>query len=560
MATSFSMDTIGFLQAINKLERRFEELVSPETMRKVCEDYDRDGTPTPWDHRLYALARDVFACGSWTTNLCAAAAMSFNGRLVGECRRFLHGCSETVRKYGISVWLYELLNDSTLALFRDDPSDYMPSLIRMTTVEELMRRPRGRKRFGNRKQRGLAMEEHSTQMHRLAAYTLLNWGADERRSLDIARMLLLYPGIGMCMLREDGDVLRFGAAPDMRYRRVVDYLHERRAQADAEYELHGNQWMSEYMGRHDDEEPAVGEIATADRDAGGCSSKRDGVRGYAEVDDESLCDCESCARIDMEDRLDLLKCERRYMYDVVRLIDAYEKMWDDEPIDVDDRMLALEHNRDVPGEPLWQDVAFLNDLAYSLMGDVMAHDLILGFERRDRKRFDRGVEQLELLTETLVRFGLLSLPIIAFMNGFDEFSRGLDDDYATDGTLYSTSEADIQRLTRRMQKRLDKLSEEEMNVKAHLGESLANIVLARFPDERLARGCALALFRGNPDQYDEVVESMLMRPDDDPGDMGPGDGDDAPLGDVPNDDVLRKLDFDVEELDDDLELAMAVDL
>lgn len=560
MATSFSMDTIGFLQAINKLERRFEELVSPETMRKVCEDYDRDGTPTPWDHRLYALARDVFACGSWTTNLCAAAAMSFNGRLVGECRRFLHGCSETVRKYGISVWLYELLNDSTLALFRDDPSDYMPSLIRMTTVEELMRRPRGRKRFGNRKQRGLAMEEHSTQMHRLAAYTLLNWGADERRSLDIARMLLLYPGIGMCMLREDGDVLRFGAAPDMRYRRVVDYLHERRAQADAEYELHGNQWMSEYMGRHDDEEPAVGEIATADRDAGGCSSKRDGVRGYAEVDDESLCDCDSCARIDMEDRLDLLKCERRYMYDVVRLIDAYEKMWDDEPIDVDDRMLALEHNRDVPGEPLWQDVAFLNDLAYSLMGDVMAHDLILGFERRDRKRFDRGVEQLELLTETLVRFGLLSLPIIAFMNGFDEFSRGLDDDYATDGTLYSTSEADIQRLTRRMQKRLDKLSEEEMNVKAHLGESLANIVLARFPDERLARGCALALFRGNPDQYDEVVESMLMRPDDDPGDMGPGDGDDAPLGDVPNDDVLRKLDFDVEELDDDLELAMAVDL
>lgn len=559
MATSFSMDTIGFLQAINKLERRFEELVSPETMRKVCEDYDRDGTPTPWDHRLYALARDVFACGSWTTNLCAAA-MSFNGRLVDECRRFLHGCSETVRKYGISVWLYELLNDSTLALFRDDPSDYMPSLIRMTTVEELMRRPRGRKRFGNRKQRGLAMEEHSTQMHRLAAYTLLNWGADERRSLDIARMLLLYPGIGMCMLREDGDVLRFGAAPDMRYRRVVDYLHERRAQADAEYELHGNQWMSEYMGRHDDEEPAVGEIATADRDAGGCSSKRDGVRGYAEVDDESLCDCESCARIDMEDRLDLLKCERRYMYDVVRLIDAYEKMWDDEPIDVDDRMFALEHNRDVPGEPLWQDVAFLNDLAYSLMGDVMAHDLILGFERRDRKRFDRGVEQLELLTETLVRFGLLSLPIIAFMNGFDEFSRGLDDDYATDGTLYSTSEADIQRLTRRMQKRLDKLSEEEMNEKAHLGESLANIVLARFPDERLARGCALALFRGNPDQYDEVVESMLMRPDDDPGDMGPGDGDDAPLGDVPNDDVLRKLDFDVEELDDDLELAMAVDL
>ena len=71
------------------------------------------------------------------------------------------------------------------------------------------------------------------------------------------------------------------------------------------------------------------------------SVEREGVREMAEVGDESLCDCESCARIDMEDRLDLLKCERRYMYDVVRLIDAYEKMWDDEPIDVDDRMLAV---------------------------------------------------------------------------------------------------------------------------------------------------------------------------------------------------------------------------
>ena len=42
--------------------------------------------------------------------------------------------------------------------------------------------------------------------------------------------------------------------------------------------------------------------------------------------------------------------------------------------------------------------------------------------------------------------------------------------------------------------------------------------------------------------------------------MGPCDGDDAPRSDVPIDDVFRMLDFDVEELDDDLELAMAVDL
>ena len=84
MATSFSMDTIGFLQAINKLERRFEELVSPETMRKVCEDYDRDGTPTPWDHRLYALARDVFRVRQLDDRTCARRRCQFDGRLVAS--------------------------------------------------------------------------------------------------------------------------------------------------------------------------------------------------------------------------------------------------------------------------------------------------------------------------------------------------------------------------------------------------------------------------------------------------------------------------------------------
>ena len=59
--------------------------------------------------------------------------------------------------------------------------------------------------------------------------------------------------------------------------------------------------------------------------------------------------------------------------------------------------------------------------------------------------------------------------------------RGLDDDYATDGTLYSTSEADIQRLTRRMQKRLDKLSEEEMNAKAQFGRVLGEHRIGTVP-------------------------------------------------------------------------------
>ena len=51
-------------------------------------------------------------------------------------------------------------------------------------------------------------------------------GGREPRSLDIAGMMITQPWLGMCMLREDDKVLGMGALPDMRYRRVVDYIKE----------------------------------------------------------------------------------------------------------------------------------------------------------------------------------------------------------------------------------------------------------------------------------------------------------------------------------------------
>ena len=57
-------------------------------------------------------------------------------------------------------------------------------------------------------------------MYRLAAYTMLRWGDDEPRAADTALMLLIYEGLGMCMLRDDPKVVQLGCVPDFQYRNV----------------------------------------------------------------------------------------------------------------------------------------------------------------------------------------------------------------------------------------------------------------------------------------------------------------------------------------------------
>ena len=47
-----AMDTVGFLQSVNRLERRFGELTSPEAMREACAHPERRD---PLDHRLFVL-------------------------------------------------------------------------------------------------------------------------------------------------------------------------------------------------------------------------------------------------------------------------------------------------------------------------------------------------------------------------------------------------------------------------------------------------------------------------------------------------------------------------
>ncbi len=77
------------------------------------------------------------------------------------------------------------------------------------------------KRFGSQQQRAADRAEYGNQAHRLAAYCMLRWGAPAASSAQLATMLLTNPGIGMCMLREETNVLAQGACTDTRYRRVV---------------------------------------------------------------------------------------------------------------------------------------------------------------------------------------------------------------------------------------------------------------------------------------------------------------------------------------------------
>ena len=90
----------------------------------------------PLDHRLFVLADDVYGCGGWTTTICAAAS-SLMGDLITECRRFMKGTASVVRKYGMTVWLYDLVNDASKALFVGEPSNRTPLLIHPVPAQEL---------------------------------------------------------------------------------------------------------------------------------------------------------------------------------------------------------------------------------------------------------------------------------------------------------------------------------------------------------------------------------------------------------------------------------------
>lgn len=315
-----ALDTVGFLQTINRLERRFDELTSSTANHNIDEYL---GQYNSANQQLYALASDVFGNGGWATTICVAAT-SCAGDLADGCKRFMTGSATVVRKYGMAVWLYDLIHVSSKTLYA---------------------------------------QECSSHMCRFGAYSLLRWGANEPRSLDIAGMLLTHPRLGVCMLRDDA-VMALGSSPDIRYRRAVDYLKYLRVSADLDYAR-----------------------ALADNDVPSLEGER--ALGFAVVD-------------------------QRYVYDAKRLVEAYESMWhDDKQVRRAGHEILAEVERSGvrPDIPLWRNPAYLHDLAVSLLGPFVAADLCNGFDQRDRARFDKAVAQLRDFADFVRDVGMLMLPV-----------------------------------------------------------------------------------------------------------------------------------------------------
>ncbi|MCH3973826.1 MAG: hypothetical protein LKF49_06400 [Bifidobacterium tibiigranuli] len=466
--TGYSVDAMEFLQTVNQLERRFEEVTSPGALRKAMaepESYD------PVDHRLYVLAHDVFADTGWAMTIMVAAA-SFDGALVGQCKEFIQGCSSVVRKYGINVWLYGLANGSTVAMFTGEPSENTPMCIQTLHRSELVKRCRlkGPKRFGSKHNQQKVIREHCRQMHKLAAYTLMRWGDGSDPCIDTALMLLHEPAIGMCMLREDPKVLQVGAAPDMNFRRVVVALAELRARADEEFARE----------------------SSAGLESGAESGSRTSLKtGQEPAQEPAQDDTQETA----PDHVDYYKdpayaqASARYLYDARRLIAGYRELWDRTTLDAAKVLVAIEQGEETSAggasddDSVWHNVVHLREVSRSLLGADNACELIEGFNERDVARFDQGVALLESMAEIVEMEGLPMLPIVMLdeQDGYVEKQSGV----------------------------LPKSADDKRRKVSEIGEFLAGIVLARFPRGDVAKQCALALLDGEIVQYAKALRPML---------------------------------------------------
>ena len=178
MPEPFAFDSIGFLQLLNQLERRFDEVVShaplsfdridsptiqPHTStessnrrtgafhRRGSAAKGRNATPeraeneqmcqtvsaqvqaqmdlfSRVDRRIDVLAQDLFGPTHWGS-LIRMASLGLDHDLIDEARKFMLYCSSTVRRHGMAVWLYDIMNDASMALLLHKPAEHMPVIV-----------------------------------------------------------------------------------------------------------------------------------------------------------------------------------------------------------------------------------------------------------------------------------------------------------------------------------------------------------------------------------------------------------------------------------------------
>lgn len=459
---TLNLDNQGFLRTANHLQRMFAERTSKESQRMLIKQLrkararGRDGLESSDEERkMLHVANEILAGTAWAPMI-TMAPRTLDARLIEECDRFLTGCTNTVRKYGLAAWLYDLINDANMALFTEEPSDRMPLAIRLMPALEMTRRIRrnAAARWTDRDDADggrirADMAEHARQMHRLAASTMLRWGGDDPHAHGIALMLLTQPGIGMLMLREDRTVRELGAAPDTGHRNVARHFERLGERADREY-TGKRAWGVGMLGLDGDDMELL----------------------KKQVDP-------TCP--------ELIDLSWRYVYDARHLIEAYRTLWDEETADSSELLHDIELGDGACApedeEPLWRDVTYLDRLACTLMGTDQSAGLRLGFHERDRERFDDAVELLEDMVEEVA---LVGLPVTLKM------------------TLAANAPSPSELLDR-----TDEEREEALRGMAHMQEDVATIALARLPHRDLARRAAVPLLLGDTRTYGRIVSAWI---------------------------------------------------
>ncbi|MCH9274874.1 hypothetical protein JS533_001040 [Bifidobacterium amazonense] len=488
MGDSHTMDVVGFLTAAQRLGERFDTLMSRVTGRGRAADAsnannDNDdsnavaatggdvgkpdrpvlepqGPPdgrlmsaasgrlvgATVDKRMFILSGGLYGGSSWATMFCIATATGEES-LANECRIFLHDSIATVNELGLNAWICNLVDDARQAAFTGVPSSNMPLLIRSMRGEKLVRQSLtvGSSRYGDRKLRGEAILEHCEQTHRLAAYSLLQWGCDERDN-DVASMLLARPNIGTALLRERRTFARGGKSQDSAARRIVSYLSDLQAQADRQYA-----WM---RGRH----RAFGLLSDdADALARRSSSARD--------DPGTL----------------LLEADRRYLFDARHVVTAYRDMWDLPASEAcAEPLMEIGRGGEPPCESLWRNQIHLRRTAEALLGSVSSADLTDGFAARNRERFEYGVSRLEQVAAIVRDAGLATAPRTIAPSVCPNFGEL---------KLLSSGARD-----RRLREH------------ARVESDMAAVMLAYLPDSGIARRAGAALIRGDLTAYGTIVD------------------------------------------------------
>lgn len=354
-ATPFNMNEQGFLQTIDCLIERFGRF-EPGLYSDSREQIIPKGSERPlplFDDMVHDLSRDLFGGTSWPVNF-DMDMITLDRNQIDHDMEFLIGCRNVVQRYGMSVWLYEMVNDASVAMALDCPSGRMPFQLGLLDTRALFRTDASgnpKCKNGGKGCRRYTVE-YLRQTYRLAAYSLLRWGDAEPRSADMALMLLAYGGLGMCMLRDDSNVVELGCDPDYRYRNVTSQLRDIRIQADLDY------------------------ACSIDLSASGV--------------------------------LEYPNCmDARYAYDARKLVEAYRALWNEHTKSAAHLMTELEDKGPYEVTDIWRDPLYLHDLSISLLGPACAHALDEGFRLRDRRLFERGVAELDRQVENVNKAGLL---------------------------------------------------------------------------------------------------------------------------------------------------------